>query len=74
MKTLIDQCDLDACLRKKYKFFVDEKNRVIPIGYFITLFYFKYANSLIKWQFWIKKDFLYCKNDLEFQFIFPLKK
>lgn len=75
MKKLILTKDLEKHLEKNYKSFADERGRKVHISNFMTLFYYKYANSLDDiWQFWIKKDCLHCENVSGFQFVFPLKK
>jgi hypothetical protein len=57
-----------------YRYFVDEKCRLIRIHDFENLFYLKYANNHDDmWQFWINDDKLYCENVSEFRITFPLK-
>lgn len=75
MKKLISPSKLQKHLEEKYLGFVDEKCRIVSIERFTTLFTFKYSNSVDDiWNYWIKKDVLYCENISGFMFVFPLKK
>jgi len=72
-KTLIHPLRLQDELMK-FRYFVDEKCRLVDIEKFFTIFTYKYANSIDDiWQYWIENNKLYCENISNFMIVFPLQ-